>query len=342
MIAMLLLVVKVGVLVSLAALASLALRRAPAASRHLAWTLAFAGMLAWPLGSALMPAWRIPVRGLSGSDAKLERAASPPERAGAKNERISKKVAPTAQPAAIDRSIAALPKLAAAARAWGAPLLLFAWSLGALVALARLVRDIVLARRLILRGVPSARQDQVGELSREVGIARDARLLESAEASVPMTFGAFRPVVIVPAGFAGWDLARRREVLLHELAHVARHDWGVSLLARIATSLFWFHPLVRFAERRLRAEAEQAADDVVLARGTRASSYASHLLGFVRSHPLSRSTPMTLSMIGDTLDRRIHAVLDSKRDRRPVSVTLRVALVAGALAVVLACSAVDV
>ena len=51
---------------------------------------------------------------------------------------------------------------------------------------------------------------------------------------------------------------------------------------------------------------------------------------------------MTLSIVGGPLDQRIHAVLDAKRVRGPVSVAGRVAFAAGALTLVLACSAVEV
>ena len=47
---------------------------------------------------------------------------------------------------------------------------------------------------------------------------------------MPMTFGLFRNTILMPADAADWTEERRRLVLLHELAHVRRHDAATHLL----------------------------------------------------------------------------------------------------------------
>src|SRR6267154_2036749 len=51
--------VKATVLLVLAAIVTLCLRRSPASLRHLVWSLACGGVLALPLASALLPNWRV-------------------------------------------------------------------------------------------------------------------------------------------------------------------------------------------------------------------------------------------------------------------------------------------
>src|SRR5712671_3533899 len=51
--------VKTTVLLVLAAVVTVFLRRSPASLRHLVWTLACGGVLALPLASALLPNWRV-------------------------------------------------------------------------------------------------------------------------------------------------------------------------------------------------------------------------------------------------------------------------------------------
>ena len=133
----------------------------------------------------------------------------------------------------------------------------------------------------------------------------------------PATWGLIRPVIVLPPAARDWTSERRRVVLAHELAHVARGDGVASLIGWIACALYWPNPLVWIAARRLRAEAERAADDSVLERGVPAVEYAAHLLDVARG---SRSMRLLgVSAIGmarpSTLEGRLLAVLDETRDR---------------------------
>jgi beta-lactamase regulating signal transducer with metallopeptidase domain len=83
-----------------------------------------------------------------------------------------------------------------------------------------------------------------------------------------MTFGTWRCGIVVPATAETWSDDRRRAVLLHELAHIARHDCLTQLLAAVACALYWVHPGVWWTAHRLRRERERASDDRVLATGT--------------------------------------------------------------------------
>ena len=314
------LIAKITIVLLAAAVAARLLKGSSAGARHLAWRLGIVAALVLPVATLVVPATRVPLP-------VVESSASTP------GTRIASAPAP-ADPGAVS----ALPRTprdpAAFSRLQPLGVLLALWTLGTLVMSARLVTSMLRAARLSRRARPSGCDET---------FARGVRLRESDRVSVPMTFGALRPVVLVPAGFASWDAQRRADVLLHELAHVRRGDWLWQLVGRCACALLWFHPLAHLASRRLRDEAEQAADDLVLASGTRPSAYASHLIDLVRSRkPLPRSEAMTVSMIGGPFDSRIRAILDSSRARGPASTRLRAALVASAAACVLLLSAVDV
>ena len=129
--------------------------------------------------------------------------------------------------------------------------------------------------------------------------------------------GIARPRIILPSEAAGWSPERLRVVFLHELAHIKRLDGIVDVFINIALVVFWFHPLVWLACRRLRAERERACDDVVLTAGIKASDYASHLMD-VASELGSRPKPLwqvvTISQ-GSSLKDRLLCILDPKLNR---------------------------
>ena len=97
-----------------------------------------------------------------------------------------------------------------------------------------------------------------------------------------MTWGWTKPIVLLPASFLQWSPKRRQMTVLHELAHVKRADWLTQTLAQLVRAVYWFHPLVWVALRRIQLEADRACDDMVLKAGSKASGYAEHLVWAVR------------------------------------------------------------
>jgi beta-lactamase regulating signal transducer with metallopeptidase domain len=51
---------------------------------------------------------------------------------------------------------------------------------------------------------------------------------------------------------------------MHEIEHIQRGDWLMQIVARTVAALYWFHPLVWTAWRRLCLEAERSCDDAVV------------------------------------------------------------------------------
>src|SRR6185436_4274758 len=120
-------------------------------------------------------------------------------------------------------------------------------------------------------------------------------------------------------------------VLLHELAHVRRQDWITQLVSQVALALQWFQPLAWVAARRLREEAEVAADDIVVAAGVVPSTYASHLLAIVVGRQVARPAPLAVAMGTSRLERRLRRLLAP--GRRPHAWRGRPAIVVVGIAV---------
>jgi HEAT repeat protein/beta-lactamase regulating signal transducer with metallopeptidase domain len=223
-----------------------------------------------------------------------------------------------------------------------AELLLALWIAGGALLLARLVAGVLYVRRLIGRATIVGDGIWSVELARaatRLGVRRPVQLLRSSEVAMPITCGVLWPKIVLPAIAAEWTAERRRAVLLHELAHVRRHDVLTQMVARVACALYWFHPLVWAAARRLRAESERACDDRVLRAGTHPSEYAEHLLHIVRSVGRARApvAALPLAQVSE-FEGRLIAILEPDARRHALSavhvlgITLAVALTAIPLA----------
>ncbi|HET9251947.1 MAG TPA: M56 family metallopeptidase [Candidatus Eisenbacteria bacterium] len=163
-----------------------------------------------------------------------------------------------------------------------------------------------------------------GELElacRRLGVSRPVDLRECSHITVPSVWGLVRPVLLLPGAARAWSRERIRVVFLHEVAHVARHDGIGLLVARIATAVFWFHPLVWLLARVARRECERSCDDLVLGAGERATDYAAHLLAMVRSMTRrDRFLDLAPAMArGSNLESRLVSILRPGQRRDAVS-----------------------
>jgi uncharacterized protein (TIGR03435 family) len=209
------------------------------------------------------------------------------------------------------------------------------YGVGVLAFLLRLVAQRWSVRRLARRATRVSDPRWTGlldEAARDLNCHRPVVLLRSLEETMPMAFGTRRPAILLPAGADTWSEDQRRSVLLHELAHVDRHDCLTQSLAAVACAIYWVHPGVWWIARRLRIERELACDDRVLAAGADPDDYASHLLEFAYSLRVGTAPALAVTMAAPTsLEERLRALLESGRNRHVPALRSRVAATAMAL-----------
>ena len=330
-----------GTLVLAAAfLATALMRRSSASARHLVWLAALAALLLLPLARQVVPEWRV----LPAAPAAL--VAIPAMAVDAPP------VAPSTPAGAADRSDAAggHPRTETHPPAARLPIdgpraALLLWASVSALLLFRLLWGVLRIRWIERRATELTDEEWVrttDSLSRRLRLGRIVRLLRHDAARVPMTWGLFAPVVLLPEEADGWDAERRRVVLAHELAHVRRWDALTQWVGHLATALFWFHPLVWVAAHRLRQEREHACDDAVLEIGTVPAAYAEHLLTIVRSLGRAPAPAAALAMARRSqFEGRLLAILDSAVRRSGVSRAAGLATAAAALACLLPLAALQ-
>ena len=265
------------VLFTVAALALGLLRAKSAAARHAAWTAVMLGMLALSVLEPALPS--LPLR-------------------------VLKPVAPiTLSDLPVDGSGGPWPAM----RAGHGPALetvrftwsdaaAGAWALVALIFLGRLVVSWLFTRRLLRAARPV-----------------EGDLYESSWISVPMTAGR---KILLPPDWRAWESAKLQAVLAHERTHVRRGDWAIGLAAAVNRSVFWFHPVAWWLERRLASLAEHACDDAALLEVPPAP-YAQALLDMAAAVKTAQGRLIWEAMAmakAAEVQRRIERALDESRE----------------------------
>ncbi len=133
------------------------------------------------------------------------------------------------------------------------------------------------------------------DLSRRLGISRPVRLWIIREPLGPLSVSLMRPTVILPEALAASRAPAELEPLLaHELVHVRRRDSLFGLLQLAAHCLWWFHPLVWWANRRIDFERERCCDEEVVANlAIDPARYARALLSVLELKRQLRSMPVS-------------------------------------------------
>lgn len=333
------------VVLAVAALLHVTLRhRASAAARHFMWTLAFCSLLAMPVLSTLLPAWRVVPTFDSGASAQLSSGANAPDTATkARAEIAPVETGEVREARSLEPAPASPAAETAESEAYGS-LATIAYLAGSVLLLVRLVLQQWTARRILAAAAQltdGAWRRLLDDCARLLSVRRPVTLRRSAEHAMPMAAGIVRPTILVPEVADEWTEDRRRAVLLHELAHVSRHDCLTQLLASIACAIYWSHPGVWWLARRLRAERELACDDRVLAAGAEPRDYAGHLLDIAYTLGANRAPALAVSMARrGQLEGRMLAVLDTARNRASLGPGGRAAAVTAAVALLLPLAAV--
>lgn len=145
------------------------------------------------------------------------------------------------------------------------PLLGIFWCLGFALLATRYIFGFILTHRLRTLGlspVPSSWQDRFETLVLNAGIFRKVSFHISERVSGPVTLGFFKPIVLVPASFfSGLPAAQIEAILLHEIAHIRRHDYMINLVQTAIKTVLFFHPAIHYISKRIDEDREKACDD---------------------------------------------------------------------------------
>lgn len=148
------------------------------------------------------------------------------------------------------------------------PWLFFAWLTGVMFITLYHLAGWYRTRELLIKGVEefdSARRDRMKKLIHKVGVKKPVRLVRSFIAEIPCVVGWVKPMVLIPAGIlSGLTEDELEMIIIHELAHIRRHDVLINYLQAVMETLFFFNPAIWLISHRIRLEREHCCDDAAV------------------------------------------------------------------------------
>ena len=218
----------------------------------------------------------------------------------------------------------------------------FAWILGvvifALVALMKALRVNHWLRRE-RRPLPADLQRSIRSLFAELSEEKFPMVWLVDGIGQPFVWGLLRGDIYLPSDFTEIKAEEhRRGILSHELSHVIRFDAAVNLLQIIAQVVFWFHPLIWWVNKRIRAEREKCCDEMAIAwLGTKAKDFSTAIVNILTAEHKSTQPISSLAVAGPVknIEDRIKTIMNpSKKYYKRPSIVAAITILLFALIVV--------
>ncbi len=194
------------------------------------------------------------------------------------------------------------------------PVMVALWGAGVLAFSVRLLAGWRFTARLRATShpVPPEWQERLERIARRIGSSRfRARLAVSSLVNVPTVVGWLRPLILVPLeSLMGMPVEQLTALLAHELAHIRRHDYLVSVLQSVAEAVLFYHPAVWWISGQIRVEREFCCDDLAVVAGDDVLTYA-RALATLESTRVSRLPAANGGSLPHRIRRLIHPTQES-------------------------------
>lgn len=146
-------------------------------------------------------------------------------------------------------------------------LLFGVWGIGIVLSCSRLAARFASSRRLMRhrRAVPAALQTQAEVYCHQLDIRRCPELFALPVHISPAVWSLGKPpCIVLPAELVEkMEFHHLKMIILHELAHIRRKDHLVRFFELLASTIFWWHPVVWWVRHQLREAEELCCDQLV-------------------------------------------------------------------------------
>jgi beta-lactamase regulating signal transducer with metallopeptidase domain len=158
----------------------------------------------------------------------------------------------------------------------------------------------------------------VQRFAERMGIHKPVHIYISDLISSPVTIGFLKPIILVPiAAINNLTVKQVEAVLLHELAHIRRHDYFINLLINFIHTILYFNPFVKLFAKTIEREREKSCDEIVMQFQYDPHGYASALLMLEKNNFMRQRMAVAASGQRNDLLHRIEKILGIEKRKTP-------------------------
>jgi len=158
----------------------------------------------------------------------------------------------------------------------------------------------------------------VQRFAERMGIHKPVHIYISDLISSPVTIGFLKPIILMPiAAINNLTLKQVEAVLLHELAHIRRHDYFINLLINFVNTILYFNPFVKLFAKTIEREREKSCDEIVMQFQYDPHGYASALLVLEKNNFMRQRMAVAAAGQRSDLLHRIEKILGIEKRKTP-------------------------
>lgn len=154
------------------------------------------------------------------------------------------------------------------------------------------------------------------------------QIRQSDRIKAPLTYGVFRPVVLLPKKTDWTDETKLQYILTHEYVHIKRFDALAKLLITCVLCIHWFNPFVWIMYVLANRDIELSCDETVVKTFGEPLKSAYALTLIELEEKKSQLTPLCNNFSKNAIEERINAIMKIKKYSAPI-IIIAVLLVVG-------------
>lgn len=143
--------------------------------------------------------------------------------------------------------------------------------------------------------------------------ARPIEIRQSSCIAAPLTYGIFKPVILIPKNIDWCNTKQLEYILTHELIHIRHFDTAKKLILTAALCIHWFNPFVYIMYILSNQDMELYCDEKVVHSfdNTTRAAYAHTLISMEEKK--NSLTPFCNHFSKNTIEERITAIMKIKK-----------------------------